>query len=116
MLEGASIAFFASVALADMKAKGDQPRIASSKVAREGTIVGAAAVESRAAAWVQKMPPSTIDRRVLFDFRTLQVIRLRHVSKALTCRYPSSLLWEIRTKSLSERERYRAAPLPGCCP
>lgn len=30
----------------------------------------------------------------LFELRTLQVIRLRHASESLTCRYPSSLLWE----------------------
>jgi hypothetical protein len=59
----------------------------------------------------KKEPP--IDGE-LFDFRTLQVIRLRHVSKSLTCRYPSSLLWEDSHESLSQRDRYGDVPLPGC--
>lgn len=66
-----------------------------------------------AAEWAQKKSPQ-IDGE-LFDFRTLQVIRLRHVSKSLTCRYPSSLLWEDSHESLSQWERRGAEPLPGCC-
>lgn len=64
----------------------------------------------------KKSPP--IDGLIdggFFDFRTLQVIRLRHVFKSLTCRYPSSLLWEDSHESLSQRARDRAVPLPGCC-
>jgi hypothetical protein len=55
---------------------------------------------------VKKAPP--IDGLIdggLFDFRTLRVIRLRHVFESLTCRYPSSLLWEDSHESLLKGAR-----------
>jgi hypothetical protein len=62
-----------------------------------------------ASAWALESPPTDgFGDGGLFDLRTLQVIRLRHVSKSLTCQYPSSLLWE----DSHESHLMRAMPKP----